>query len=98
MYRKVIYKTTGFSTGESEIAHGISNIDEIISIKGSTYRKSGDWEPLPAVPPANFLSQWEISVYDFNATRYRMFIGSSLIGSNVLMKMYIIVEYTKTTD
>lgn len=98
LYRTTIKKTTGFATGETVFSHGIANISEFVSIQGILHRRSGDWEPIPAVPPSNSLAQWEISVYDFDATRYRMFMGSSYTGANVPDKMYLTLEYTKTTD
>ena len=98
IYRKVVVLTS-FTAGETVINHNISNIDKVINVSGFALRKSGEYEILPTIVPPNIQSDYQISIYDINNTRFRLYLGRYTVGTNTaLTNMYIIFEYTKTTD
>lgn len=98
IYRKVVVLTS-FTTGETVINHNISNIDKVINVSGFALRRSGECEMLPTIVPPNIQSDFQISIYDINNTRFRMYLGRyTTVSNTALTNMYIIFEYTKTTD
>lgn len=98
IYRKVVVLTS-FSAGETIVNHNISNIDKIINVSGFAYRRGGDYEILPTIVPPNVQSDYQISIYDINDTRFRIYLGRYAVVANTATEnMHIIFEYTKTTD
>ena len=98
IYRKVVVLTS-FTAGETVINHNISNIDKVINVSGFAYRRGGDYEILPTIVPPNVQSDFQISIYDINNTRFRLYLGRyTTTGNTALTNLYIIFEYTKTTD
>ena len=99
IYRKTILQNT-FTAGESEINHNISDVERIVNISGIAYRTDGSAEPLPTtLCPPEFIKLWQLSVYDVDRTRYRIYVGSNLITDYArLSELYLTLEYTKTTD
>ena len=98
IYRKTILQNT-FTAGESEINHNISDVERIVNISGIAYRTDGSAEPLPTLCPPEYIELWQLSVYDVNRTRYRIYVGSNLITDYArLGELYLTLEYTKTTD
>ena len=98
IYKKTILQNT-FTAGESEINHNISDVERIVNISGIAYRTDGSAEPIPTLCPPDYIKLWQLSVYDVNHTRYRIYVGSSLISDYAkLGELYLTLEYTKTTD
>lgn len=98
IYRKIITKTS-FTVGETTNTHGISNIDFIVNVRGVGIRADGEQEFLPTVVPPSGMQYYQISIYDVNKTHYRMYMGSNTqTGAQKLETLYLIFEYTKTTD
>ena len=95
VYRKVIDFGALPSATSKDVAHGISNLKEIVKIDGiTTYTINNvkGWRPLPLLY-AGTLSTYntEISVDETNIT-----IKSDMDRSSYTAKVYL--EYTKTTD
>lgn len=89
IYRKVITDTTSRTAGNYNIAHGISNLSDVIHIETLCWQNSTTMFNATSTSP---LSGSE------RATSY-------LNGSNITIrnaweciKIVIIIEYTKTTD
>ena len=98
IYRKIITKTS-FTVGETTNTHGISNIDFIVNVRGVGIRTNGEQEFLPTVVPPSGMQNYQMSVYDVTKTQYRMYMGSyTQTGNQKLETLYLIFEYTKTTD
>lgn len=98
IYRKIITKTS-FTVGETTNTHGISNIDFIVNVRGVGIRTNGEQEFLPTVVPPSGMQYYQISIYDVTKTQYRMYMGSyTQAGNQKLETLYLIFEYTKTTD
>ena len=98
IYRKVI-SLTSFTVGETEVNHNIANIDKVINVSGFALRRSGEYEILPAIVPPSVQSDYQTSIYDINNTRFRLYLGRyTMTGNTALTNLYIIFEYTKTTD
>lgn len=98
IYRKVVVLTS-FTTGETVINHNISNIDKVINVGGFGLRRSGECETIPTIVPPNIEADYQVSIYDINNTQFRLYLGRyTTTGNTAFTNMYIIFEYTKTTD
>lgn len=94
IYRKVI--DIGYlNSGDTTIAHNISNINFIVDGKGFFYNENNKtWFPIPRAYPTN-PSQYDVAV-DIGTTNITITCGTNYNGAT--FKGYIIMEYTKTTD
>ena len=91
LYRKTFSGNLGQTTS---INHGVSNIDLIISIRGS-YKNidTGTQFNIPSVRPG--FNNYELGIYTNDTTI--TFDKASGIGGDMLI-FNVIMEYTKTTD
>lgn len=93
IYRKTI--NVGSASGNFTHPHGISNLDIIVNsygnfLQGGTYR-----EPLPKTTYANASEGWGAHIDDFTNTTFSLHFGT---GIGTATKVFVILEYTKTTD
>lgn len=91
IYRKVI--STGtidmYSASEKNINHNISNINEVISVKYSVYYSGDD----------SCYTDWDKLINTkVNATKVIFYIDTLPSSYTRFSKMYIVLEYTKSTD
>ena len=91
IYRKVLTPTV--NAGSNTLAHGISDLDECISIRGMCkYNNTSDTLPMPYVSTnINYM----ITLGNVNASNYLIETG---IGFSSIQNAKVIIEYTKTTD
>jgi hypothetical protein len=96
VYRKVIEsELTG--TGQKNIAHNISNIDNVISVTGTIrIGTTKEWFLSPMSAPTDAVPNYGISIQSINDTNIIYFIGAQMGGNTKYAKT--IIEYTKTTD
>ena len=103
IYQKtLIIDGSSLSTGNNLINHNISNLDTIIRENVITKRSDGRQEYLPLVPAwADGIQEWGIYNHDIDSTTLVIAIGTQYTGLNGtprITDLYIILEYTKTTD
>ena len=91
VYKKTIY--IGSASGNSSISHGISNLDMIINAYGGFLQSGTYREKLPKIVNGN--NAWSADFGDFTNTSFSLSIGSAI---GTATKIFIILEYTKTTD
>lgn len=96
IYRKVITMTTSNTPGDNVIYHGISNLDTVIHCYGFTKETSNDNQHrfFPNFYPGDMDPMYSINVYWLNNTQLNVYAGSNRTNLNV----WLILEYTKTTD
>lgn len=96
LYQKVVDFGALPNSTTKKVAHGISNLGELIFIMGTTRRtSSGSWvEPIPRVNTSSAGNQCSIQV---DATDIAI-ISTINLASNYAGPTYIILQYTKTTD
>lgn len=92
IYRKVISKTSGITTGNNTIAHGISNFNQLITAYGAGYLNNM-WQPLNRVV-TDAITKYGTGIGDVNATNLLLQIGTSYTTRT---SVYIVLEYTKTS-
>lgn len=95
--RNVYEKTFEYdnpSTGNSILAHGITNFGSVISVVGSFHRDDGYDEPVPY--PHNDVS-FMVSLVDFTSTQMTRVVGSVYTGTYKLTRVSFTVRYLKTT-
>lgn len=91
IYRKVISIPT-VTAQAANYNHGISNLSKIIHASGVGTRTSSGWNmPIPMT-----YTNWQIWIYDFSATNFRLNMDSNQ-WSQGLKDVFIILEYTKTS-
>ena len=93
VYRKVI--DVGSGSGNFTHPHGISNIDIIVNAYGSFLQSGTYREPLPKTTFANSSPGWSAHIDDFTDTTFSLHFGT---GIGTATKVFVILEYTKTTD
>ena len=93
VYRKVINIGSLPNNSVKDVQHNISNAYEYITIRGVAYRASDDFTiPLPFVST-------DTKSYDVMCSVYGSYIRVSTASDRTAFaKVYIILEYTKTTD
>lgn len=91
IYRKTI--DIGSASGNSSISHGISNLDMIINAYGGFLQNGTYREKLPKIVNGN--NVWSADFADFTNTSFSLSIGSAI---GTATKVFVILEYTKTTD
>lgn len=90
IYRKVIESS---STGE--IKHGISDINCVVKVNASLIRNGGIMNVMPNGIPND---AYYLSIQDITKTDVVIGKGSEFQGDLAITKIFIIMEYTKTTD
>lgn len=98
IYRKVIVYTKGvdFTSNNTTILHGISNIDEIVNYNVLSKTIDNLYRLIPwTYYTTSSTSSWYSGIA-VNATNFKLEIGTTLY--EVLNNIRIIIEYTKTTD
>ena len=93
VYRKVV--NVGSGSGNFAHPHGISNLDIIVNTYGSFLQDSTNREPLPKTTYANASDGWSAHIDDFTDTTFSLHFGT---GIGTATKIFVIIEYTKTTD
>ena len=91
-----IYQKTldiGSASGNSNISHGISNLDMITNAYGSFLQSGTYRQKLPKIVNGN--TAWSADFADFTDTSFSLSIGSAI---GTATKVSITLEYTKTTD
>ena len=94
---KPIYEKTVYIETANETLHGITNIDQVVSVSGITTARtdsSGEFRPTPFCY-SGLSSAW-ISGLTIKATKINLEAGSSFTSAHP--NAYIIIRYTKTTD
>ena len=91
VYRKTLYIES--ASGNSNISHGISNLDMITNAYGSFLQSGNYRQKLPKIVNGN--AAWSADFVDFTDTAFSLSIGSSI---GTATKISITLEYTKTTD
>lgn len=91
IYRKTI--DIGSASGNSNISHGISNLDMITNAYGSFLQSGTYRQKLPKIINGN--AAWSADFVDFTNTSFSLYIGSAI---GTATKVFVILEYTKTTD
>lgn len=94
IYQKTI-STGSLGTGTIEIAHGISNVDELIYSVGTAKRSDGYKFSFPTL---HTNPNWDAFIHGINTTNIVLQIGSSFVGTYQLMDSTVTIQYTKTTD
>lgn len=93
IYRKVLYYTN-LARGYNQKTHDISGFDKLIKVYGTWNDNTDGQQPFPCnVPDGN--PAYGLGIGNFNATRFGIIVGTSRATTN---NLYLILEYTKTTD
>ena len=93
VYRKVI--DVGSGSGNFTHPHGISNLDIVVNAYGSFLQGGTYREPLPKTTFANSSPSWSAHIDDFTNTTFSLHFGN---GIGTATKIFVVIEYTKTTD
>lgn len=94
LYRKVIVLEGGtIHAGYHEYNHNISNLDKVLNIYGMCYSSTQQY-PIQRVVPDE-IAKWGIGLGDIKQSTFALHFGSSY---QTITLVYIIIEYTKTTD
>ena len=93
LYRKVIDVGT-VTTQILDIQHGIQNPDLVIDFKGRFSRPNTTTQN---VIPATSYTDWQTWLYDFTPTSIRLRLSNNQLNAG-MEKLYVTIEYTKTTD
>lgn len=94
IYRKVIVLESGtIHAGYYEYNHNISNLDKVLNIYGMCY-SSTQQQPIQRVVPDE-IARWGIGLGDIKQSTFALHFGSGYQNINLV---YIVIEYTKTTD
>lgn len=91
LYRKVIPITT--YTGSFTVNHNISNLDLVVNFVGKFKRADGIQNSTK-----NSNDNYGINIYDISNTNFEVVIGSNLKNNLAVTNLFVILEYTKTTD
>lgn len=95
IYRKVVSVPVQNLVGNTTllVAHGISDLKFVTQAYGAFSRGNG--VTLNIVPCT--YTNWEIYLYDFGITYFSVRASSNQVNGNITA-MFIVIEYTKTTD
>ena len=78
------------AAGNKAIAHGISNLDKVISLDGIALRTTGQFITLPTTAVDSLLNQ--IVLYG-DKTNINIYVGSN---QSIYVESYATIRYTKT--
>lgn len=91
-YIKVLQQSGAIATGNLDIAHGITGLVRIVSIRGGVHIADGRENPVPDDGAGTFV----LSVRDFGTTgNIRVTVGTGWVTTLELSDMWLVVEYTK---
>ena len=94
IYSKVITLRNGeIHGGYYEYNHNINNLSQVLNIYGMCY-SSTKQHPIQRVVP-DAISNWGIGLGDITQSKFALHFGNSYQDINLV---YIVIEYTKTTD
>ena len=94
LYRKVITLRNGeIHGGYREYNHNINNLSQVINIYGMCY-SSTQQQPIQRVVPDE-IARWGIGLGDIKQSTFALHFGTGYQDINLV---YIVIEYTKTTD
>ena len=96
IYRKVIHKSN-VEKGYRQFNHDISNLGTLISATGSisyTFSNSARQDFIPNVVADN-VTGWGASILNIESVKFALLLGTSYPTTN---EVYVVLEYTKTTD
>lgn len=91
VYRKVLNIGTP-SSQRTYPTHGISNLENVINLYGFCYTDGSTRQTIPMT-----YTNWEIFAYDITDTIFTLNFSTNQWNANPT-NVYIIFEYTKTTD
>lgn len=93
IYRKVL-DITNIGVSGYQYNHNISNFGTLIDVYGSWDKTVAGKQPLTrSVPGAT--NEYDLGIGDVTNTNFRLHYGSNVSG---VTHIYVIFEYTKTTD
>ena len=96
---KAVYEKTvdcgALSAGSQNIAHGITNLDTVISYNGTCIR-SDDNRSIPTSSIQNNAAR-NVGIAGVTSQNIIIHVGSEYISTNVLKDCYVTLRYTKTT-
>ena len=93
IYRKVCKIEGANLTQNTRYNPNLDNLDTLVFATGTVYRKDGKWELLPTT-----YSSWEIPFYDITEHQISINFSSNQWNQAKINYVYVIFEYTKTTD
>lgn len=93
IYRKVLDITNIGATG-TQYNHGISNLETLVDVYGSWDKTGSGRQPLTRVV-TGAMNEYGVGVGDVATTNFRLHYGTNVTG---VTHIYVIFEYTKTTD
>jgi len=92
-YIKLLQQSGAVSTGNFDIAHGITGLVRIVAIYGGAHVADGTEVP---IPNSGSGSTDVLSVRDFGTTgNIRVTVGTAWTTSIELSDIWLVVEYTK---
>ena len=88
IYKKTVFKSSLSSSGETNIAHGVTGLSECIKIEAFSKNSSTDSIMIPTI---NFAGSHHFAVWKVDGTNINVF--STIVLANV----YVTIWYTKTS-
>ena len=92
LYEKVVSITSGFSANMT-VAHGISNLGEVVEFKGVLSTSNGAFENINDYTSVD--TDFLVRVGDFSSTNFTITIGSLRLAQT--SKINVIIRYTKSS-
>lgn len=102
LYEKTIIDTATRNTGSNTISTGISNLETLIELKGTvSYGSNVAWLPIPlSDDPGSSMSSSQIKFSGLNKNNGNItfYIGTDFTGINVVNKVIVTIQYTKSSN
>ena len=99
VYEKTIIVPGPFSNNQISVAHGITDLDDVINYRGFFRNRGSNYNERRFVPQLYYNDmQYIISVYHITDTDMLIVYGNWLRQYATVSDIYIILQYTKTTD
>lgn len=95
LYRKT-YEISSPVSGDRNIDHNISNLKQIILATGNMITKDNRFQYIPRSVPSNTI--YDLNIGDITTTTFSLQIGSGYVSSLAPKKVFVVLEYLKTTD
>ena len=94
LYRKVLQKTSSFSN-ETQIPHGINDLETVVNINGFMKIGTNDYRPLPAhiYNPSQANNGGVYNIYD-----EKVLVTMDNWWASRITEICVIIEYTKSSD
>ena len=93
IYRKVCKIEGSSLTQQTRYNPNLTDLDQLVYAGGTVYRKDEKWQILP-----DTYSSWEITFYDITSVQLSINFSGNQWGTAKINYVYVIFEYTKTTD